>query len=186
MYYRTAPAETALPTKNKLRAESLKNRADDLLIAIAVLGLVATVADGEPDLRELDSFTRQFGKRFVLSKRESLRLIGLALKRIRTAGGENIVDCACDTINEHLNLSQKTGIFEALCDVLIADGRIHEGEEFFLDYIAGKLDLLKSLEKRYAGVLTLRTTAINPVQGASSGKEGETGSFLQAVKFVRG
>ena len=140
---------TFLLAKRGLQASSLRGRADELLIAIAVLGLVATIVDGKADFREIDSFSREFRKRFALSKRQSIKLIGLALKRIRIANGTNMIDCACDTLNEHLDSSQKIELLEALSDVLIADGRIHEGEEYFLDYIADKLNLLPSLEKRY-------------------------------------
>ena len=149
MQHQTVKIETTLPAKRGLQAISLRSRADDVLIAIAVLGLAATIADGEADLREIDTFTREFRKRFALSKRQSLKLIALALKRIRIVNEANIIDCACDTLNEHLDSTQKIGLFEALSDVLVADGRIHEGEEYFLDYIAGKLNLLQSLEKRY-------------------------------------
>ena len=149
MEQQTVKVETILPAKRGLQANSLQGRADDVLITIAVLGLVATIVDGEPDFREIDTFTREFRKRFALSRRQSLKLIGLALRRIRMANGTNMIDCACDTLNEHLDSSQKIGLFEALSDVLVADGRIHEGEEYFLDYIAGKLNLLQSLEKRY-------------------------------------
>ena len=152
MEHQAVKFETILLAKRGLRASSLRGRADELLIAIAVLGLVATIVDGEADFREIDSFTRDFRKRFALSKRQSIKLIGLALKRIRIANGTNMIDCACDTLNEHLDSSQKIELFEALSDVLIADGRIHEGEEYFLDYIAGKLNLLQSLMKRYPTV----------------------------------
>ena len=78
-----------------------------------------------------------------------MRLIGAALRQIKLSGELNIIDCACDTLNEHLNSSQKLGLFEALAEILIADGKIHEGEEFFLDYIARRLQLEDSLEKAY-------------------------------------
>lgn len=149
MEQQTVRIETMLPAKRGLQANRLQSRADDVLIAIAVLGLVATIVDGEADIREIDSFTREFRKRFALSRRQSLKLIGQALRRIRMANGTNMIDCACDTLNEHLDSLQKIRLFEALSDVLIADGRIREGEEYFLDYIAGKLNLLQSLEKRY-------------------------------------
>lgn len=135
--------------KEKSQSNSLRSRAEDLLVAIAVLGLVATIADGEAELREIETFAREFKKRFALSRRQSLKIIGLALKRIRTLPGTNVIDCACDTLNVHLDTQQKLGIFEALSEVLIADGHIHRGEEYFLDYIASKLSLLQSLEKRY-------------------------------------
>lgn len=149
MEQQTGKMENSLLAKSELQANSLRSRADDLLIAIAVLGLVATIVDCEANVREIDSFTREFRKRFALSRRQSLKLIGLALKRIRMANGANMIDCACDTLNEHLDSLQKMELFEALSDVLIADGRIQEGEECFLDYIAGKLNILQSLMKRY-------------------------------------
>ena len=149
MEQQTVKIETTLPAKRELQASSLRSRADDVLIATAVLGLVATIVDGEADLREIDRFTREFRKRFALSRRQSQKLIGLALRRIRNEVGANAIDCACETLNEQLDSWQKIGLFEALSDVLVADGRIHENEEFFLDYIIDKLSLRQSLEKRY-------------------------------------
>lgn len=53
--------ESTFPARRGLQATSLRTRADDVLIAIAVLGLVATIsADGEADIREIDTFTRHF------------------------------------------------------------------------------------------------------------------------------
>ncbi len=141
--------ESTFPARRGLQATSLRTRADDVLIAIAVLGLVATIADGEADIREIDTFTRHFRKRFALSKGQSLKLIGLALRRVTMTNGTEMIDCACETLNEHLDCSQKTGLFDALSDVLVADGQIHESEEYFLGFIAGKLNLLSALEKRY-------------------------------------
>lgn len=149
MEHRDVKIETAPPAKRELRAHSLRSRADDVLISIAVLGLVATIVDGEADIREIDRFTGEFRERFALSRRQSLRLIGHALKRIKLANGMNLIDCACDTLNEHLDSSQKIGLFETLSDVLLADGLIHEGEEYLLDYIADRLNILQSLESRY-------------------------------------
>lgn len=147
MQHQTTKIEHIFPTKRRREANSLRKRVDDILVAIAVLGLVATIADGEADLREIDTFTREFRRRFALSRNQSLKLIGIALGKIRLENGAALLDCACDTLNEHLDSSQKFGLFEALSDVLIADGRIHEGEEYFLEFVAQKLNLLKTLEK---------------------------------------
>lgn len=141
--------KTTLRSKYNDQTSSLQNRADEVLTAIAVLGLVATIVDGNADFREIDTFTQEFRKQFALSRRQSQKIIGLALSKIRTASGIDMIDCACDTLNEHLDPSQKVELFEALSEILIVDGRIHEGEEYFLDYIADKLDMLKTLEKRY-------------------------------------
>jgi uncharacterized tellurite resistance protein B-like protein len=131
------------------QSRALNDRADELLISVAVLGLVATVADGKADHREIDCITRSFRKQFALSRRHSLKLIGAALKRIRQATEGNIIDCSCDTLNEHLEVGQKEKLFECLADVLISDGIVHEGEEDFLDYVAYRLGITRALEKRY-------------------------------------
>ena len=149
MEYQTSRKETGKLNGSAVKRNSLRSRSDEVLIALATLGLVAAIADGEADHREIDTFTREFRRRFVLSGSQALKLIGLALKRVRTARGTSAVDCACDTLNEYLDDSQKLELFETLSDVLVADGLIHEGEEYFIGYVAGKLSLLKFLEKRY-------------------------------------
>ena len=138
----------SLFTASSLRADSVRDRADEVLVAIAVLGLVATIADGDADIREIETFTREFGRRFVLSRRQSIRIVGLALQKVQTARGLELLDTACDTVNEHLDESQKLWLFEALTDVLIADGQVDEREEIYLDYIVGKLGLMRHLERR--------------------------------------
>ncbi|MBN8549648.1 MAG: TerB family tellurite resistance protein [Deltaproteobacteria bacterium] len=135
--------------QDTLPEHTLRDRADDVLVAIAVLGLVATVADGEADYREIESFTKEFRKQFALSKRHSLRLIGAALQRITRNGQADIIDCACDTLRENLDSSQRVRLFEGLAAILLADGKIHEGEEYFLDYVVQKLDLQDTLERQY-------------------------------------
>lgn len=149
MQHQTLQIEAARSNRLTTKRNSLRSRSDEVLIALATLGLAATIADEEADYLEIDTFTLEFRRRFALSKRQSLRLIGLALKRVRIANGTEAIDCACDTLNEHLDPSQKLELFEALSDVLVADGRIHESEEYFLDYIVGKLNLFQSLEKHY-------------------------------------
>ena len=141
-----AALETHSVTARSLRTSSLRDSADDVLVAIAVLGLVATIADGDADLREVQTFTRAFARKFALSRRQSMKLVGLALKRIRGTKGLDLIDAACDTLNQHLELSQKLWLFEALTDVLVADGRIDEREEIYLDYIVGKLHIASMLK----------------------------------------
>ena len=138
--------EQASVTGHSLRAGSLRDRADDVLVAIATLGLVATIADGDADLREIETFTREFGRRFVLSRPQSLRLVGLAVRKVQHARGLELIDSACDTLNEHLEAAQKLWLFDTLSEVLVADGRVDEREEYYLDYIVGKLRLEKALE----------------------------------------
>lgn len=126
---------------------SLNSMADDVLIAIATLGLVATVVDGEADRREVEVFTREFRKRFALSRRHSLKLIAAALARITVSKEADVIDCACDTLNEHLNFTQKIQLLNGLVQILVADGQIHEEEDYFLDYIAWRLDLESLLKE---------------------------------------
>ncbi len=142
------------------KIDSLRSRADEVLIAIAVLGLVATISDGYTDIREIETFMSEFRKRFALSRRKSVKLIGVALKRISNTNGSDAIDCACDTLNQHLDTSHKIGLFETLADVLIADGRIHESEEYYLDYIASKLNLQQLLKVRYSFLLAFSTVLV--------------------------
>ena len=128
---------------------SLSSRAEDVLVAVAVLGLVATVADGEADYREIKEFTRSFQQEFALSKNEATRIIGVALKHMRANLPEDVIDNPCETLNEFLNLSQKMNLFDGLAEVMIADGVIHKTEENFLDYIATKLNLVEALKEKF-------------------------------------
>lgn len=137
------------PAPARPKVYTLRERADDVLVALAILGLVATVADGEADPREIDQFSREFRNQFALSKQSALKLIGIALRRIRTTDPERLIPMACDTLNEHLTTDQRLRVFDGLVEVLIADGRVHEGEECFLDYVASRLCLVAALEKRF-------------------------------------
>ena len=148
----TLQIETTVLNSSTTKLSSLGSRSDQVLVAIATLGLVATIVDGQADYREIESFTREFRRRFALSRRYSLRLIAAALRRVRLAAEENVTDCACDTLNEHLDSSQKIQLFEGIAEVLVADGSIHGGEEYFLDYLANKLGLVRLLENRYPSV----------------------------------
>lgn len=123
------------------RIKSLQSRADDVLVAIALLGLIAILIDGDADTREVRTFTNDFRERFALSKSQTRKFIALALERWRITSDTNLIDCACDTLNEHLDSSQKISLFEALTDVLIADGRIDDGEEDFFAYIVDRLSI---------------------------------------------
>lgn len=129
--------------------ESISSRADYILVAVAVLGLAASVADGEADYREIKKFTSAFQQEFLLLKSDAVKIIEIALKQMRTYPRENIIDCPCETLNEHLNLSQKMRLFDGLAEILIADGVIHKNEEHFLDYIAMKLNIVEALKEKF-------------------------------------
>lgn len=152
MDQQSVSGEAFTTRKTSNPSSTIQSRADEVLVAIAVLGLIASVADGQADYREIETFTSEFRKRFALSRRHSLKLIGAALKRITLAGQTNIIDCSCDTLREHLDSSQKVKLFEGLAEVLIADGKVHEGEEHFLDYVAHKLNIAHELKKKYASL----------------------------------
>ena len=128
---------------------SLGTQSDEVLVAIATLGMVATIADGEADFREIETFEREFRKLFALSRSHSMKLIAAAIGLMRLSRELNIIDCACDTINEHLDSPQKMRLFDGLAEVLIADNKIKDGEEYFLDYIAQRLNLVGYLEGAY-------------------------------------
>lgn len=128
---------------------SVSEQADNVLISIALLGLVATVADGEPVSREVDKFLLSFRRKFALSSRQTLRLVSTALTILRRDEQGKAVEHACDTINEHLTCAQRCEMFEKLIDIVLVDGRLAHGEEVYLDYIAQRLGLIDSLQQRY-------------------------------------
>lgn len=131
------------------RRDSLSSRADDILVAVAVLGLVAAVSDGEADYCEIKEFTRAFQQEFLLTEKEAGRIIEVALEQIRTSSSENIIDCPCETLNEFLSLSQKMRLFDGLVEVLVADGIVQSTEEHFLDCVAIKLNLVEALKEKF-------------------------------------
>lgn len=129
---------------------SLSERSDEVLIAVAVLGLIATMADGEASPIEIEKFTSAYRQRFALSRKRSMKLISVALHRIKIDQKGTAIDNACDTLNEYLTLEQKMKTYDSLADILIADAVIHDGEAWFMDYIARKLKLEDEMERFYA------------------------------------
>ena len=139
------PSNADSPRSNLSR--SLKYRTDQVLIAAAVLGLTASSADGEPEIREIDCFYNSFKRRFVLSSSRALKIIGLALRKIRQTP-DTAIDWACDILNENLNAEQRLDTFDSLADILVADRRVCESEEHFLDYLLDRLGIVEALRKR--------------------------------------
>ena len=142
--------ESQLPINrapNRLPHQSLSFRSDQILLAIAILGLTASVADGLPDSREIDLFLSSFKKRFVLSDKKALRITQKALRKIRV-DASSALNIACHTINENLTLDQKIHTFDLLVEILLVDRKVCSGEEYFLDYIAVKLAIGDALEER--------------------------------------
>lgn len=128
---------------------SLQHRADDMLVAAAVLGLAGTVADSEPHKREIQVFYNMLRGRYALSKPHASRIMRAALRRIRSGDQAEEIRRACDILRQHLNTQQKLEFFDIIALVLIADGKIYEGEEVYLAFIASELNLAAALRQRY-------------------------------------
>ncbi|MBX7143695.1 MAG: TerB family tellurite resistance protein [Oligoflexia bacterium] len=128
---------------------ALSERADEVLIAVAILGLVATICDAEPDSREIQVFMSRYRRSFLLSRRRARQLVGVALRRINSAAQEAAIEGSIDCLNFHLNMEQKLSVFDGLTEIAIADNRIHEGEAIYLDYLAYRFDLLDRLSTEY-------------------------------------
>ena len=143
----TVQNNTRIWENPRIKLNSLGIRSEDLLVAIAVLGLFATVVDGNADEREVEVFKREFRKRFLLTRRETSRVIANAIKRITLGEGTNVIDSACDTLNEHLEMNQKIWLMDWIGEVLVADGAVHEGEEIFASYLAQKLHFIGEAEE---------------------------------------
>lgn len=124
-----------------------RSRNNDILTTIAVLGLIATISDGEADRREIKQFVDLFRAKFSLSAKSAIRIIGEALTRVRTQPLEPLLETSCETINDHLCSEQKLKLFDTLAEILVADGKIQESEVHFLDLIAAKLHLADALEQ---------------------------------------
>ena len=131
---------------------SLQERAEEPLISVAILGLYASIADGEPDARELKVFTESFKQKFALSEKSVSKIIKSAVARIGKEEGQLLISAACDTLNEHLDTDQKLTLFDTLGSILVIDGKVTESEEVFFDYIAVKLKLQPALERHLATI----------------------------------
>ncbi|MFN8390697.1 MAG: TerB family tellurite resistance protein [Bdellovibrionota bacterium] len=126
-------------------ADSLPSRADEVLISVAILALAASASDGEPDEREIECLLTRFGSRFALSSRATARYVTTALERMRRGDTGETFDHACATLAEHLTLEQRLALLDDLADIIVADMRVDELEEFFLDHVARKLQIVSSL-----------------------------------------
>jgi uncharacterized tellurite resistance protein B-like protein len=149
MRHSMGPEGKVLYVKGKSPVHALQQRADEVLVATAVLGLLASVADGDAHQREIRQFSTSFRRRFLLSNTKALQLIGVALRRIRTESADTMIADACDSLNVHLDAQQRMRVFDDLAEILIADGKVHSGEEIFLEYVAGKLHLVPALKHRF-------------------------------------
>lgn len=113
----------------------------EVLIAVAVLGLIATAADGKTQSVEVARLTKGFKRSFALTKAQSSHIMMVAIRKIMLDRPNVLVNEACQTLNIHLTTKQKLKVHENLADILVADGVIHEGEELYLAYIANRLEL---------------------------------------------
>lgn len=134
--------------RGPITGASLRQRADDLLVSIATVGLLASVADGEPDVREIDCFVAALMRQFALSRSRAIKVVSRALVAIRSIGPERQLECAFDTLNAHLSVSQKLALFDLSAEILLADRTVIEGERLFLDYLVVRLRLSDALAER--------------------------------------
>lgn len=113
----------------------------DILAAVAIIGLAAINADGIPARREFEVFMGGFRERFMLSERLSLVVVARALAKLREMGPFEALSEACQTLTTHLTKAQRLGILDHIEIVVLADRRIHEHEEHYLDLVASLLDI---------------------------------------------
>ena len=62
-----------------------------------------------------------------------------------------LANSSCELLKEELTQSQLLEIFDIISDILVADGKIYEEEEWYLAHIADKLeleDVLRSIMPR--------------------------------------
>ena len=138
------PADLVGTAAKTQRIPAPEDYSRDTLVSVAVLGLIACVADGEPHAAELHCFRRAFSKQFGLSERFAARLIKVGLHRLQRYDSETVIDEVCGDLNRSLTYHQKLTHFSSLADVLVADGRVHPLEEHFLDSVARKLGLAQA------------------------------------------
>lgn len=149
MQQKSLISDEGAPSALTSKSVSLQDQSNELLVSIATLGLLAAIADGEAVPVEVDTFSLAFNRSFALKRRQSLRILGQALKRVRETKDVDIFESSCDVLNEHLDMSEKVRVFEELAEVLVADGKVHEVEEYFLECVARKLKIVRALQQRY-------------------------------------
>lgn len=149
MRRKPSPVPAAKTPIQPVLGSTIPERADAVLTSFAVLGLVASISDGDPDYRETRDFFAEFRRRFALSRSQSLRIVSQALREVCAAQHDRILDNACATLNEHLDEGQKLQLIDSLAEILVADGAVHEGEEFFLDAVAERLQVGGKLKNYY-------------------------------------
>ena len=145
MHEQLFPSAHVVSSPTTKHPSRLSERADEVLIATAVVGLVASVADGEPDPREIECVFNRLKHRFALSDRAARRLVSAAVYRIRTDDSAKAFENACDTLRAHLDIPQRLNLMDDLADIVVSDDKIHELEEYFLDHVAVRLSLVSVL-----------------------------------------
>lgn len=123
----------------------VKRSADEVYISTAVLALVASIADGDPDRREIECLFERFKFRFALTSRGARRYVTSALARVRGNDPIGAFETACERLVEHLDLDQRLNLMDDLADIIISDNRVDRLEECFLDDVAMRLGLVSVL-----------------------------------------
>lgn len=138
-------SSTSQPRRDAVPKASLRHRAEDVLTSTAVLALLASVSDGEPDPREVSCLVTRFKRRYALHNRSARRLISGALQRVCAEDPVRAFNDACDTLNEYLTVEQRLELIDDLADIIVADQRVDELEEHFLDFVVLRLGLVSTL-----------------------------------------
>lgn len=124
----------------------LNDSSRDYLVALAILGLMASISDGEADAREVTCFMRAFDKQCgALGRFDTSSIVRIAVRRIRSEDPAKLFDSACDCLRENSSEEQCLVWFDHLANIVIADGRVDEREETYLDLVAGKLGIAERL-----------------------------------------
>ncbi len=128
--------------------KSLQDISNELLICIATVGLMAVVADGHADIREVDCFMNNFRRNFLIPRSRAMKIINYALKRILKSEHGKLVEYSCAHINMHTNTEQRIVLLDIISEILVSDGITTDGEKFFLCYLIHKFNFTGELDNQ--------------------------------------
>ncbi len=132
------PKDYLLPPQSFDREEEEKSLAFRLQVAVTSLLCEMAHVDDHFDKTEFERIIQLTVHQFQIMDDEAERLREIAEVLIQNKAK---VDQALDTVNEHFSLEQKKKVSEMASAVAEADGVIDKYEQFFLNYLKGRLGL---------------------------------------------
>ncbi|MCB0332275.1 MAG: TerB family tellurite resistance protein [Bdellovibrionales bacterium] len=132
------PKDYLLPPQGFDQEEEEKDVAFRTQVAVASLLCEMAHVDDHFDKSEFERIIQLIVHQFHIMDEEAERIRELAEVLIQD---KSKVDLALDTINAHFSVEQKKKVSEMASAVAEADGVVDKYEQFFLNYLKGRLGL---------------------------------------------